>query len=77
MIPWVKKLFFSEEAFVSYARAALLMLGMVAQEGKLGIPGEYDWVGYVLMAAAVFLRAGEKNQTVERAGVAPAHRHVG
>ena len=61
MIPWIRKLFASEEAFVSYARAALLVLGMVAQEGKLGLPESLDWIGYVLMAAAVFLRAGENN----------------
>lgn len=61
MITWLKTLLFSEESFVSYARAVLLVLGMVAQEGKLGLPDAYGWVGYVLVAAAVFLRAGERN----------------
>lgn len=61
MIPWLKKLFLSEESFVSYCRAALLILGMAAQEGQLPLPEGWSWASYVLIGAAVFLRAGEKN----------------
>ena len=61
MIPFFRDLLFSKKAFVSWARAVLLILGAVAQDGKLGLPQEYEWVGYLLMAAAVFLRAGEPN----------------
>jgi len=62
MIPWFKELLFSKKAFVSWARSVLLILGMVAQDGKLGLTQDYEWVGYILMAVAVFLRAGEPNK---------------
>ena len=61
MIPWLKELLFSKNSFVSYVRAILLVLGMVADQGKLGLPPAWDWLGYLLMASAVFLRAGEPN----------------
>ena len=61
MIPWLKELFLSKNSFVSYMRAILLVLGMVADQGKLGLSPTWDWVGYLLMASAMFLRAGEPN----------------
>jgi uncharacterized membrane protein YkvI len=59
MIPFLRKLFLDETAFLRLGRAAIMIGGGLAQTGQL--PGVPPWVGALLMGAAVFLGAGDKN----------------
>jgi hypothetical protein len=59
MIAWVRKMLFDETAFVRLIRAAIMILGAAVQTGQITtLP---PVVGAVLMGAAVFIGAGEKN----------------
>lgn len=60
MLPFLKDLFTNETAFVGYIRAGLGGLGAAQMAGAL--PDTFPkWIGALGIAAAFFLRAGEKN----------------
>jgi len=61
MIPWLKKMFMDETAFVRVIRAAIMVAGGAVQAGA--IPEIPNWAGAILMGAAVFIGAGDKNPT--------------
>ena len=61
MIPWFRRLFTDETAFIRAVRMLLLGLGTAWAGGYLPIPPKFQWVGIVIAGAGGFLPAGEKN----------------
>lgn len=61
MLEFLRKLFMDETVFLRTARAVLAVLGMGIQNGTVPAP---DWVkpfSFILVGAALFLGAGDKN----------------
>jgi len=64
MIPFLRKLFLDETAFLRLVRALVMIGGGLVQSGQL--PGVPAWLGALLMGAAVFLGAGDRNPTTDK-----------
>ena len=65
MWPFIRKFFTDETAFVGAIRAALLGLGGVVIAQPELLPALPQWLGPVALAAAGFIRAGDKNPQKE------------
>lgn len=61
MIPWVKDFFTNATAFVGLVRGLLLGAGGGLMAYPEMAPMLPKWAGIACMAAAGFIRAGEKN----------------
>ena len=61
MIPWIKDFFTNETAFVGLIRGVTLAAGGMIVSYPDALPMVPKWAGIACMAAAGFIRAGEKN----------------
>lgn len=61
MIPWFKNLIYDERCFANVIRALVFAAGELPSVIDLGANGW--WLGKVLQASALLIRAGDRNQT--------------
>ena len=61
MLPWLKKFFTDETAFVGLIRASCIGLGTAAATGNLPVPESWEIGGVILAGLGGFIRAGDKN----------------
>lgn len=57
MIPYLKHLFTDEKVFVGLVRAALMIVGFAVEAGKFPLPDSYDWLGFIGIGVAMFMRS--------------------
>ena len=58
----LKRLLYDEAYFSQYARMLVFLAGELAKSGMLGTGAAGSWAGYVIQAAALFIRVGEPNK---------------
>lgn len=63
MLPWLKRFFTDETAFIGLIRAACLGLGTAVATGQIDLTALHvpQSAGIALAALGGFIRAGEKN----------------